>query len=361
MARDAYAGYTAPPKLKRTTNEELIVAPVSISHPRTSIGAKINQSKKMTVVSHRELVSINIPSHTYYGPSVDAQINPGLATLFPWLSTLAAQYSEYRFRSLQFEYVPICSTATAGQVMIVPIYDPAAPVLGSEQNAIDHAGTAVDSVWKSVVCNFKVADMHTTGTRKFVRTTVTAGDLKTYDVGRVTVATSSCAGDGTPVGKLYVRYTVELHNPVLEPVSARPYSVVFQSLSTPQAIVKNTLTTVQYDTSAANSAVIPFTSPGAGVYVLPLGIYLVTYNITLIDNTNEAIYLESQVTMNNVPVTTKMRGWTSGVSSPNYMSQSGQALVSGDGVTAMRIAVTANGAAGAMYVDSYMSFQLVSL
>ena len=52
-----------------------------------------------------------------------AIINPGLATSFPWLSQLAANYQKFRFRYLRFFYSSAVSTATAGSAFLDMEYD----------------------------------------------------------------------------------------------------------------------------------------------------------------------------------------------------------------------------------------------
>jgi len=50
-------------------------------------------------------------------------VNPGLATAFPWLATLAKNYNKFRWRNLRYIYVPACSTASAGTEFMYFKYD----------------------------------------------------------------------------------------------------------------------------------------------------------------------------------------------------------------------------------------------
>lgn len=50
-------------------------------------------------------------------------INPGLATAFPWLAGIAANYQSFRFHYLRYVWVPSCPTTTAGSAFLYLDYN----------------------------------------------------------------------------------------------------------------------------------------------------------------------------------------------------------------------------------------------
>ena len=54
---------------------------------------------------------------------------------FPWLNGPASSFSKFRFEKIEIVYIPNCSTATAGTVVISPGYDTGDAVPTSVQQA----------------------------------------------------------------------------------------------------------------------------------------------------------------------------------------------------------------------------------
>lgn len=139
------------------------------------------------------------------GLTYNAPINPGLASSFPWLANIAAQYDKYKIHSLVYRYVNIKGSNSPG--IITMSYDEdvldAAPVdyLQQSQATAYKRGAP----WTSFELRIPV-----THTERFVRDGVVAGtDLKTYDAGRIIVTSDACA-DSSVHGYLEVEYDIEL-------------------------------------------------------------------------------------------------------------------------------------------------------
>lgn len=172
-------------------------------------------SRAGVIIRHRELVS-SITGSTAFAVPTTLALNPGLAASFPWLSTQAAGWEQYRFKKLKFCYYTRTATSTPGSIMLVPDYDAldVAPV--SEQVASAYRDVEEEVPWvEEFCCNLDPLAMHPDGNRKFVRTgTLPANaDLRLSDVGNMFV----CTTDGTAVnwGKLWVEYEVEFSVPQL--------------------------------------------------------------------------------------------------------------------------------------------------
>lgn len=142
-------------------------------------------------------------------------LNPGVASTFPYLSTIAPSFEQYRFHRLSFEYIPRVPATAMGNVMLIPEYDPSDPPPGDEVSAASATGSAQFPVWTSGTVRFDPKSMDVPAPRKFVRTSpLVLGDLKTHDVGQLFVLTSAVSPIiSGPQGVLWVDYDVELFAP----------------------------------------------------------------------------------------------------------------------------------------------------
>nr|UJQ92867.1 MAG: putative capsid protein [Narnaviridae sp.] len=139
-------------------------------------------------------------------------INPGLATTFPWLSTIAARWQQYKFNSLTFRYETRTSSTTAGAVILSPEYNPDETAPISESVASNTLGAVEGSCWQNVICRMDPKAMFPIGPRKLVRSYGIPGSLTTYDAGRFTICPIG-QGSAAPIGKLWVDYDIEFFVP----------------------------------------------------------------------------------------------------------------------------------------------------
>jgi hypothetical protein len=143
-------------------------------------------------------------------------INPGLATTFPWLSSIAIRYERYQFKKLRFHYEPKCSASTAGTVILAVDYDPLDEAPATKQEVLSYHGKGDSVPW--LPCNTEMGSF--IGANRgslFTRPGTLAAnrDQKTYDLGQLFVCTSGHAGT-TVCGELYVDYEVELLIPQVQ-------------------------------------------------------------------------------------------------------------------------------------------------
>jgi len=139
------------------------------------------------------------------------KLNPGDTTTFPYLSEIAAAYDEYRFTALRAEFVTRTSTAQIGRVVISPDYNPKDPQPSTLRAAENMKDSADGAVWQNPVSVLNVSRMHPNGRKKYIRhgPLVTNIDIEDYDVGTVSCLTDFNSSN-TPLGELYLEYTVEL-------------------------------------------------------------------------------------------------------------------------------------------------------
>jgi len=168
-----------------------------------------------TVIKHREFLG-NIAGSATYTVQNTYSINPGLVGSFPWLSTQANGWEQYRFRKLCYRYLTRSTSNVAGSIMMIPEYDAADPVPPNEQIASTYDGTVEASSWVSDLCLvLDPAKMCPMGPWHFVRAGPLAAnlDIKTYDAGQVFIVSND--GTTAAIGKLWVEYEVEFRMPQL--------------------------------------------------------------------------------------------------------------------------------------------------
>lgn len=159
----------------------------------------------ITVLKHRGLMRTVIGSTTFN--CINEQVNPGKASIFPWMSRLARSYDKYRFKKLKFIYRPVCATTQTGVVMMSFDFDTldSIPVTKAQQSQ------TLPNVESNAFapCELKVdCDKVWRFTRQGG---IAAGDLKTYDLGQIVI--SSAYATATLLGEVYVEYEVELEKP----------------------------------------------------------------------------------------------------------------------------------------------------
>jgi len=172
------------------------------------------------VIRHREYLGEIVGSVGFSAQSFP--LNPGLSTTFPWLAAVAQQYQEYTFKGVIFEFVSTCGSAIAstnnalGTVMMATNYRCTDPAFTSKM-AINNEFFSSDSKPSESFCHPIECDPKENPFNvQYVRggAAPTGEDLKTYDLGLVTVATEGMQAAVT-VGELWVSYEVELRKPCL--------------------------------------------------------------------------------------------------------------------------------------------------
>jgi len=157
-------------------------------------------------IKHRELITVVNGTAAFTSNTFVMQ--PGLPSVFQWLSTQCVGWEKYRWNSLRATYYTRTGTSTPGSMLLVPDYDAADAAPTSEQQASTYHGMSDDAPWKTIVMNF---DMRRSK-ELFIRSGVLAPnlDIKTYDFANLFV----CTADGTTVnwGKVYIEYDVTLIN-----------------------------------------------------------------------------------------------------------------------------------------------------
>lgn len=217
-------------------------APASIGTQTRNIPATLNWTKNGGVrVRHREYIGEVPGTATPFAIALGLQMNPGLASVFPWLSRIASNYEAYKIHKLHYCFESEAPSSMAGFVGLGADYDASDPAPASKPEFMNLKNAVRANTWQSFVFTVDVASAHGMGKRLYVRTGPLAAnlDVKTYDAGSL----YTCVGGQavtTSVGELYADYDIELFDPqALAPVSSSVSTMendAFSVLSGPTVI-----------------------------------------------------------------------------------------------------------------------------
>lgn len=143
--------------------------------------------------------------------SIGFRANPGMSSVFPWLSTLAVNFEKYKFSRLTFTLVPLVSTSFNGRIGVGFDFDSSDVPPGSRQEFYSLSTHCENMPWQACAVNVKCDNI-----LRFTGTHV-AADNKLIDLGQVVVMSDAISG-GTiaaaiPLYDLIVDYEVELYEP----------------------------------------------------------------------------------------------------------------------------------------------------
>lgn len=178
-------------------------------------------------VSHSELIMDMVAPGFSKFDVTKLEINPGLYGTFPWLSGIAPRFETYKFLKLTFEFITSVGTQTSGRILIAPDYDPDDDDSSEDKTIISSFDDSKGfPPWKDTRVTCKPKNLQS---RKglLVRTTSVTEKI-IHDALQLNVCYSGfTTGLETPVGELWVHYTIDFLTPQLQPdtiVDTRQYS-----------------------------------------------------------------------------------------------------------------------------------------
>jgi len=175
------------------------------------------------IVRHREYLQ-DINATTAFNNQVFT-INPGVITTFPWLSTLAQNFEQYRIRGMVFEFKSLSSDAlllaasssALGSVIMATQYDVVDPPFPNkfEMANYEFANSAKPSL--SFLHPIECAKGQTSVNELYIRNgpLPTNYDPRLYDLGNFNIATVGMQVSTGVCGELWVSYEIELFKPKL--------------------------------------------------------------------------------------------------------------------------------------------------
>lgn len=202
QARDAPNNYLAPARVP-------LLPPVSYANKSRNVGPRMVSRGNVCTVAHKELVTTVVNGNSPFFTATSFSINPGLPSMFPWLSNIAGNFEKYKFSRLHFTYRPFVSTSTQGQV-----------IAAIDLDVLDATPTSLKDMWNFMNRqDSPIWSTFTISTPEYqpelyvrVSTPPTGTDQKTYDCGQLIVATNNCIANQS-CGIIEVDYVVHLHTP----------------------------------------------------------------------------------------------------------------------------------------------------
>lgn len=181
------------------------------------------------IVKHREFVqNIKVPASPTLFDITSQVINPGNGALFPWLSSVAQGFQQYKILGMIMEYRSLTGEVTAGgalgSVSLATDYNVLAPPFEDKlhmQNS-EYAVSAKPS--HSQIHTIECAPSATASKLLYVRNATNSStlsqDARLYDLGKFQYATEGLPGAVDEVlGELWISYEIALYKPlIVDPV-----------------------------------------------------------------------------------------------------------------------------------------------
>lgn len=277
------------------------------SQPRENVimnGAQIpkfSTTRATNVVCHREYLRDWTGVNAFSNESF--RLNPGDSETFPWLSTIAQNYQEYKFHGLVFEFRSLVTdfvTAGApGVVVMATNYNANEPAYGTKQEMENSEFAVAVKPTCNLMHGVECAVAQTADPIKYVRRAGAAspGDSRLYDLG-----TFQFANQGSPtqlLGEIWVSYCVEFFKPVLPDTIGGALDTGLLSVSGTSS--GNGLGTAQVG-AAGNISIARVTSTSFTFYARANAYYSITYSYAGSVNGAAAFPAVTSTALNTVQV-----------------------------------------------------------
>nr|QKN88958.1 MAG: hypothetical protein [Picornavirales sp.] len=187
-------------------------------HSNTLVSApQFGKNNNEIRIRHREFIS-NVTGSTSFAVS-GYDINPGNASLFPWLHTIAGSYQQYKVNGMVFYFnstsaSALNSTNTAlGTVMMATNYDVAEPDFANKQTLLTsyfaNSAKPAEDLMHAIEC---AMDQRPVDVMYIDHGGESTDDPAMYQLGRFQLATEGMQAAAT-IGELWVSYDITLMKP----------------------------------------------------------------------------------------------------------------------------------------------------
>ena len=153
-------------------------------------------------------------------------LNPGNSTTFPFLSSIARNFEEYRFRGAVFHFKSLSGDSVAsvqsglGYVAMATQYDSLDTVFATKAQIENYSMSQSGKPSIDQLHGIECASHLNSNNHLYIRPSSQPSntDIRLYDIGKTTIMTS-CPGTSVTLGELWVTYDVELFKPKLPEAS----------------------------------------------------------------------------------------------------------------------------------------------
>jgi hypothetical protein len=282
----------ARPRSRKTDSSETAVS--SYVNGPSAIQLNAGPQGRGQPITQRELVALVGGSSAF--ASTSWQLQPGLSSVFVWLSSLAKLYQKYSIRHVRLIYKPSVSSfdplGSRGKCAISFDTD----ALGSPISTFIQAEGMTPNVrfMPYQDCELDITPS-VRGTR-FVRTgpVPSGADAKTYDAGTIYFSTDGFSGSGV-IGELHCEYTIDLVNPILPNSIPASINLTRTTLTATQIMANSTVTLVPVWTVIYNA--LGFDLTGGNITGVS-GNFLVTVNTIYVPSSAGLGTTESRTLLN---------------------------------------------------------------
>jgi len=205
-------------KTSRKQTSKHVQAPLAMTRSMGSGQPNISHAANGAIrIRFRELIfpgfelDSGIPAGNFQRLN-SVNVNPGLDSAFPWLSTIAANYDQYEVHHIGYEYVPGLSAVTTGFFYSVPDYDVTDAYPLTPQQALNQLGTSSVAVWKEDSIRLRVPAAMAVGPRRFIRQANTMNDNRLSDVAVMHFFVSGFESEFL-TAQVWVEYDISLYAP----------------------------------------------------------------------------------------------------------------------------------------------------
>jgi hypothetical protein len=185
----------------------------------------MHSSNESVTFRHREFIADVSMAGAPFTISSTIDINPGLTSSFPYLSSIARNFQEYTFKGLVYEYKTTSSASLAtgtntamGVVMMAIQYRTDALPFENKQQMLNTMWSVDTIPAANALLPVECDPMENPFQIQYVRDTTPPGDPKMYDLGQLVVATSGGqTGQTNVVGEVWASYEIEFRKPIALP------------------------------------------------------------------------------------------------------------------------------------------------
>jgi len=184
-----------------------------------------------TEITNREFLG-DITSSTAFNIAQTIALNPGISESFPWLSSVAQNYCQYRFRSLIFTFKStsgaLSTTQALGEIIGAANYNVYEKAFTNKTQMLNEVFSSSKVPSEDCLFPIECDPSQTTGTGLlYIRGASgvpSNQDQRFYDLGTFYLATTGQPAGGVVLGELWVSYVVEFYKPQLNSIGVEPSS-----------------------------------------------------------------------------------------------------------------------------------------
>jgi hypothetical protein len=222
---------------------------------------KFSTSHATNIVSHREYLGDITGTAAF--TNLSYPLNPGMAQTFPWLSSIAKNYQQYRFHGLIFEFRSLITDfvtgGSPGVIVMTTNYNADDVAFISRQEAENAEYAVATKPTLNQIHMIECAETETANKLYYVRSAdlPVGQDKRATDYGLTQFITQN-----NPVqvmGELWVSYVVELFKPVLDNPNSSANAESYHTYRT-GAVAASPLGTVQVTRSGITAVIVTGTT-----------------------------------------------------------------------------------------------------